>query len=161
MDHWYTLCKGLRYPATETFLACLLRSTLSRHRKQIPLVLGPSSRLAVTQDPCAEGLRPPAGHDRSDTFPRCPAETKPITRETASVRSLTYPPPPLPRHVLQEDGEKNGSKQQQRKKQEDPPEEEACPVKAIKRILRPANAAELQQLREKVTKEFKIKTCIF
>lgn len=49
----------------------------------------------------------------------------------------------------QEDGGKNAFKQQQQKKQEQA-QEEVCPVKAIKRILRPASPKELEQLEEKV-----------
>ncbi|CAM9386759.1 unnamed protein product [Ectocarpus sp. 6 AP-2014] len=59
------------------------------------------------------------------------------------------------------DGERNGLKQQQQqqqqqRKKEEEAQQEACPVKAIKRILRPANTEELQQLREKSQEEANI-----
>ena len=50
---------------------------------------------------------------------------------------------------IRDSGGKNASKQQQQKKQEEA-RVETCPVKAMKRILRPATANELEQLEEKV-----------
>ncbi|CAN0463782.1 unnamed protein product, partial [Laminaria digitata] len=48
------------------------------------------------------------------------------------------------------DGGKNASKQQQQQKKQEEARVETCPVKAMKRVLRPATAKELEQLEEKV-----------
>ena len=60
---------------------------------------------------------------------------------------------------LQEDGGKNASKQQQQQQQQQQKKQEearveTCPVKAMKRVLRPATAKELEQLEEKVLEFF-------
>eukprot|EP00752_Nemacystus_decipiens_P014641 g13038.t1 len=55
-----------------------------------------------------------------------------------------------------EDREKVISKQQQDKRQKGTLEDEACPVKSMLRILRPANAQELQRLQEKTREEASI-----
>lgn len=75
-------------------------------------------------------------------------------RSARNLATSTHRPPPPPL-LYQADGERNGLKQQQQqqqhqRKKEEEAQQEACPVKAIKRILRPANTEELQQLREKV-----------
>ena len=59
--------------------------------------------------------------------------------------------------MAQADGDKNStaSRQQQQKKQQqqEAAREEACPVRTIKKILRPATLEELEQLQQKVRLE--------
>ncbi|CAM9576572.1 unnamed protein product [Pylaiella littoralis] len=50
-------------------------------------------------------------------------------------------------------GSKQQQQQQQRKVRDEAQEEVVCPVRAMKRILRPADSKELQQLREKSNEE--------